>query len=249
MKAIAVHLAKGGVGKTSVSGALAFELAKRGRTILLDCDQQGNASSWHLTTAPEHELADVLTGKVNAADAIVKAPGGFDMLATFGLDGTLKAYGETGLTAEPFIFQDLVSELARLGYEYAILDLSPGLGQLEKAALLGASEVLTPMLPEYFSLDGLETFAHDLAKIRKAMRYAPEHRLVVVNAFDSRIGQHHTVAEQAEGIEGKRVFRLPVDPAIRKAQALHVSIQALPRDNAAKHETLAAYAGIAEAIA
>lgn len=250
MKAIAIHLQKGGVGKTSLSGALAYELAKRGRTVLVDVDPQGNASSWHLTTAPEHELAEVLTGKVEAAEAIVStATPGLDILPTFGLDGGLKSYGENDLANEPFIFQDLAAELSRLGYEYAVFDLSPGMGRLEKAALLAVSEVLSPMLAEYFSLDGLETFAYELGRLKKSLRYAPEHRIVIVNAFDARIGQHQAVAAQAEEIEGKIVFRIPVDPAIRKAQAAHVSIQALPREEAAKPETLSALAGIVEAIA
>ena len=249
MKAIAVHLQKGGVGKTSLAGALGYELSRKGRTVLVDVDPQGNLSSWHLTEAPAHELAEVLTGEVPVMGAIVRtATPDLDMLASFGIDGALKNYAETALADEPYVVQDLSAELARLGYEYAVLDLSPGMGRLERSALLGAGQVLTPLLAEFFSLDGLETFAYELSKLRKAMRYAPEHRAVIVNAYDARISQHRAIAEEADHIRGKAVVRVPVDPAFRKAQAAHVPIQALPVESAAKAETIAALRRIVEEI-
>ena len=44
MKVIGLGLQKGGVGKTSVSVALAAELAKSSKVLLIDADPQGNAS-------------------------------------------------------------------------------------------------------------------------------------------------------------------------------------------------------------
>jgi len=250
LKTIALHLQKGGVGKTSLSGALAYELSKRGRTILVDCDPQGNASSWHLKDAPPHELADVLAGRATAAEAIAAttAPG-LDILATFGLDGGLKLYGETTLSNEPFIFCELMDALAGQGYEYAVLDLSPGMGRLEKAALIAAGEVITPMTPEYFALDGLAIFDAELTKAKKAMRRGPEYKYIVVNAYDKRIEQHRAVADEAAFMQGRTVFRVPVDPAFRKAQALHLPAQELPKESAPKAETMAALQAITEAIA
>ncbi|GHU46472.1 hypothetical protein FACS1894200_00090 [Spirochaetia bacterium] len=37
---------KGGIGKDSLSAALAAELAKIGDTLLIDCDPQDSVSSW-----------------------------------------------------------------------------------------------------------------------------------------------------------------------------------------------------------
>jgi chromosome partitioning protein len=240
VKTIAFHLQKGGIGKTSISGSIAFELAKRGRTIILDLDPQGNLSSWLLTNSPEHELAAVLFGRVSVGSAIVATPTpNLDILPTFGLDGELKLFGENQLASEPFILCDLVEELSHLGYEYAVMDLSPGIGRLERSALIAADEVVTPMTPESFSLDGLDIFAAELAKAKKAMRRGPVHRRIVVNAFDGRIDQHRVIASQAWELQGFEVFTVPVDPCFRKAQALHLPIQILPKPQAAKVETLA----------
>ncbi len=249
MKTIAFHLQKGGVGKTSLSASVAFELSKHGRTIILDVDPQGNSSSWLLSESPAHELAAVLFGRVEAADAIVRtATPGLDILPTFGLDGELKLYGENQLSNEPFIFCDLAESLAGMGYAFAVLDMSPGMGRLERSALIAADEVLTPMTPEAFSLDGIEIFAAELAKTKKAMRRGPVHSRIVVNAYDARIGQHKAIMDQARGLGGFELFTVPVDPAFRKAQAMNMPVQGLPAESRAKPETLSELSRIAGAV-
>ncbi len=132
-----------------------------GRTILVDADPQGNSSAWFVgNREPKHELADVLLGNVAAEEAILSGP--FDLLISFGLAGQLKTYGENQLANEPFVFADLIEELSRLGYDHAVFDLSPGMGRLERAVLLGVDEVVTPMTPEHFSLDGIQIFDEEI---------------------------------------------------------------------------------------
>ncbi len=169
-KTISFHLQKGGVGKTTISGTLACQSALDGyRTLLIDVDPQGNASSWFLKEAPLFfELADVVQGKCYIHDAIIPIPQiqNMSLLPTFGIGGTLKLYAETKLAEEPFVLQDLVHEVSE-SFDRIILDLSPGLGRLERAALISSNEVITPMTPEVFSLDGLEIFIDELAKLKK----------------------------------------------------------------------------------
>jgi chromosome partitioning protein len=249
MKTIALHLGKGGTGKTSLSGALGYELARRGKTCLVDVDPQGNLTSWHLAELPEAELTDALTGKLDVKDAI--RPTGtpdLDILPTRGLDGDLRLYAESQLEREPFVFCDLTEELARLGYAFAVLDLSPAFGRLERAALIAADEVLCPMSPEYFGIDGIELFNGELGRLKKSMRRGPDFRRIIINAYDARIEQHRKIAGDVETWNAYTVFRVPTDPSFRKAQARHVSIQALPPDLAAKAETIETLHRVAEAV-
>jgi len=243
MKTIAFSLQKGGVGKTSLSVSTAVELAKNGRTIIIDCDPQGNASSWLLTTAPKWELASVLFGKATVQEAIVKTPTEnlfLDILPTFGLGGELKVYGENQAANEPFIFCDLSEQLAALGYDFCILDLSPGMGRLERAALVSADEVITPMTPEEFSLDGIQIFTNELAKIIKAMKRGPTHKKIIVNSYNKTIAQHNDIVRRVQDeLTAYDRYIIPVDPAFRKAQAEHVPIQELKKEHGAKTETIA----------
>jgi chromosome partitioning protein len=236
-------------GKTSLSCSIAVELAQKGRTILLDLDPQGNSSSWMLSSTPKYELASVLFGKTEVENAIVPTPvSNLDILPTFGIDGELKLYGENQLANEPFIFCDLIESLTTLGYDYAVFDLSPGMGRLERSALIAADEVVTPMTPEAFSLDGIEIFSAELEKTKKAMRRGPIHTYIIVNAFDTRIKQHVTIMEKAKELKGYKLFTIGVDPAFRKAQAANIPIQFLPKKEAAKAETLGTLHEIGDAL-
>lgn len=219
-KAIAFHLQKGGVGKTTVSGTLGCQSAISGHnTLLIDCDPQGNLSSWFLDDSPKLELADVLQGKCYAEEAIMKVKDidNLSILPTFGIGGTLKNYSETKLSDEPFVIQDLVKELSN-SFEHIVLDLSPGLGRLERAALIACDEIITPMTPEVFSLDGLEIFIEELTKLKKNYKSPVKHRRIIINSYDERIKQHRDIFNAAEASGRFSIFRIPVDPIFRKSQ-------------------------------
>lgn len=225
-KTIAFHLQKGGVGKTTISGTLACQSALDGyKTLLIDVDPQGNASSWFLQQAPEFELADVIQGHCYINDAIVPVPSldNFYILPTFGINGGLKNYSETKLAEEPFVIQDAVNEIKK-EFSHIILDLSPGLGRLERAALIASDEVITPMTPEVFSLDGLEIFIDELAKVKKNFRCNIEHSKIIINSYDERIKQHRDIFKAASG-GNFTIFRVPVDPGFRKAQEISIPPQ------------------------
>ena len=226
-KTVAFHLQKGGVGKTTISGTLACESALTGhKTLIVDCDPQGNISSWFLKDPPKYELADVLQGKCFINDAIIKVPSvdNLYILPTFGIGGTLKLYSETKLSEEPYVLQDLIGELSS-DFERIILDLSPGLGRLERSALIASDEVVSPMISEVFSLDGLEIFIHELQKIKKNMRVAVKHNKVIINSYDSRIKQHRDIYAEALKAKSYDVYLIPVDPIFRKYQEAGVAPQ------------------------
>jgi chromosome partitioning protein len=249
-KTVAFHLQKGGVGKTTISGTLACQSALAGfSTLLVDIDPQGNASSWFLKNAPNFELADVIQGKCFWKDAIVQIPQvpNLSVLPTFGIGGTLKAYSETKLAEEPFVLQDLMLELSG-SYERIILDLSPGLGRLERAALIASDEVITPMTPEVFSLDGLEIFIDELNKLKKNLRSNVKHTKIIINSFDNRIKQHRDIYNAAcAGVFS--VYKIPVDPLFRKAQEAGMAPQLFKKHGKGlKVTTIDAFAALDLAI-
>lgn len=219
-KTIALYLQKGGVGKTTISGTLACESALSGvKTLIIDCDPQGNISSWFLSSTPKYELSDVFQGTCYVNDAIVSVTSvpNLYILPTFGIGGSLKLYSETKLAEEPYVLQDLVSEVSK-DFDRVVLDMSPGLGRLERSALIASDEVISPMTSEVFSLDGLEIFIHELQKLKKNMRAQVKHNKILINSYDTRIKQHRDIYAAAMESGNYKVYLIPVDPIFRKAQ-------------------------------
>ena len=225
MKAIAFHLMKGGVGKTTLSVSVAWELVALGhRTVLIDCDPQGNASSWLLEgkAEPEHELADALMGRIPATAAVVSLDG-LDVIPTFGLGHTLRDWGKAGAASEPFAIANLVESLP---HAFAVLDLGPGMGAIETAALLATDEVVVTMTPEYFALDGIETWTAAVQSIERGLRAKINYSRVVVNALNRAVGQMRDVERQVRKVS-ERVYTIVTDPVFRKAQEDHVPAQTI----------------------
>ena len=77
----AITSGKGGVGKTFMSANLAAALARRGeRVLVLDADLGMANLDVVLNLFPKVTLHDVFTGKCSLEEALLPAPGGFDVL-------------------------------------------------------------------------------------------------------------------------------------------------------------------------
>ena len=223
MKSYAITNQKGGVGKTTMAGNVGYALAEQGhRVILVDLDPQSNLTTWLLTEAPDHELAQVLWRQASLADTIVSLRERLDLLPTFGLGGQLKKF-EPHLNDEPYLLGDLIAKLADR-YDFAILDLSPGWSRLEQSAVLAAQEAISPMQAEFFAFDGLEILADNLAKLRHGFRKEVTHRLIIVNGFDARMTRHHAITEKIQRDYDYRVHVVPTDSQLAKAQQVHKTI-------------------------
>jgi chromosome partitioning protein len=238
MKTIAISLQKGGSGKTSLAVSLAAELAGQGETLLVDCDPQGNASAW---VGPENinaELAGVLFRTYPLEKAITMTEtSGLSLLPSAGLGGELKVFIERSAPGEPFCMQDLISGITALGYRYCIIDLSPAFGTFEREAVTAADEVITPIMPDPFGVDGLQIFASNIIDARQRMHTQnPSYSKIVICAIDNRIKQHGAILESIRaGGNGLSVYPIPVDQVFRRAQTVRKTIQAL---GGAKPETL-----------
>lgn len=222
MKKIAFHNQKGGVGKTTISGNVAHYCSRKKKTILIDADPQGNASSWLLRDAPRYELADALLGDIEAREAIIEV-NGLSLIPTFSINGKLKSYSETKLFQEPFIFQDLCEALGALGYELIIFDLSPGMSQLERAVISACDEAIVPVNAEFFSIDGIETFSNELQKLNKNYRREVKHNKLVCNALNLSFSRHREIYKEFQSLNYE-LFTIPQDARLAECQLLHKSI-------------------------
>ena len=224
MKSIAFHILKGGVGKTSLSGNIAYCLSESNKTLLVDCDVQSNSTNWFYPEISNLELSDVLEGKSELQETILEISKNLFLLPTKKKQSGLKTYSETQLFKEPFIFEDLLGEIKKLNFDMVIFDLSPSISQLERCVLLAVDEVITPLTPEYFSYDGVELFNSELLKINKSYRKNIRHQKIVINNINQSFSTHKVYLKAIEKLSNYEIFKVPQDRKIADSQINNQSI-------------------------
>lgn len=246
MKSFTFLNRKGGTGKTSVSVTCAIELARQGfRTLLIDCDPQGNSSSW-LCTGFKYELADVLMGKAAVSDAIVPTiVENLSALPTFAINGSLQGYASS--TRNYYAFVDEIFP-SLTNFDYVIFDTSPAFGDFEKGIANSADTIVPVLKLDQFSADGFQTLIENLITTTKEIRckdLLEKISFVILNQQDKRMKFQSLFAENfMKNFDDTQFLTIPTDTAFVKAQILKRYVQ--DKAVVARKETLDAISAIAE---
>lgn len=191
---IAISSQKGGPGKTTLATNIAAILARhwgRGRTLLIDCDPQANATSIFLGADaafgpnPPPNLYHVLCSEARADNVIQHAqlklkrgpsPYILDILPSH----ISAAAAEIELVSKFERERRLRRWLAPIlpNYNYIILDCPPSLGLITINALMAATEVVVPVEPGYFPLVGIGLLKSTIEQLQ--MQSNPQLRITGV---------------------------------------------------------------------
>lgn len=198
-QSIAFFNNKGGVGKTTLVYHLAHMFADLGqRVLLLDLDPQANLTAMCVPEerlesiwpdAADHPgsllgaIRPILKGIGDVRDPVVEdvadgiglVPGDLG-LSTF--EDRLSDAWPRAMDGDEAAFRTLsafhrVALLARHGFsdpDLVLIDVGPNLGAINRAALLSADFVVTPLAPDLFSIQGLRNLGPTLTGWRRSWR-------------------------------------------------------------------------------
>ena len=220
-RVIAVANQKGGVGKTTTSVNLSACLAELGfRTLLIDLDPQGNASSGVgiETRGIETSIYDVLLNDVAISDCVEPAnvKNLFVVPANLDLAGAeIELVNE--MAREHRLKRAIDQELDE--YDYVIIDCPPSLGLLTVNALVAAREVLVPIQCEYYALEGLSQLTRSIEMIRKHLNPELELSTILLTMYDSRTKLASQVAEEVKTHFPNQVLSTIIPRSVRVSEA------------------------------
>ena len=234
-KTFCVFMQKGGVGKTTLTGMLAYELSKYGKTLMIDADQQGNLSYLYnpdfTQISKDKCFLSVLREEVSLENAVFECKPvdetckGLYLLGTKKNDNDLRSYMESGFRDDPNSIRQIVKDAKDLGFNYVFFDLPPSFGFYEKIILSNASDIIPIIEPEDFAVESLTNFNTQIKKLK--VQYDAKMvqcRYLIVNKGNNQKMVHKFWTEKLRDTSYE-VFEFHDSKAVSGAISYHVPMQ------------------------
>jgi chromosome partitioning protein len=220
-RVIAIANQKGGVGKTTTTINLGAALAEMGeRTLIIDLDPQGNASTG---LGVENRGLEVSMYHVLMHDVPIE-----NCIEPTAVKHLFVAPASLDLAGAEIELVPAFSREARLKraldavldeFEYILIDCPPSLGLLTVNGLSAATEVLVPIQCEYYALEGLGQLLRNVDLVRRNLNPQLEVSTILCVMYDARTKLADQVVDEVREHFGDKVLRSVVPRNVRLSEA------------------------------
>ena len=218
---IAIANQKGGVGKTTTAVNLGASLAvSEQRTLVIDCDPQGNTTSalgFPRDPARRTLYQAMMLGEPIERVIIDAQVEGLDLIPS---DKNLVGAAVELVSAEEreYRLRALINPL-REKYSFILLDCPPSLDLLTLNALAASDSVLVPIQCEYLALEGVSELLDTLMRLRRSINPSLAIEGILLTMYDDRTTLSKQVASDLRSFFGAQVFESVIPRNVRLAEA------------------------------
>jgi len=220
-RVIAIANQKGGVGKTTTAVNLGASLAAaEQKTLIIDCDPQGNTTS--ALGFPKDPARRTLYQTLILDEPVDR------IILDAQVEGLELIPSDKNLVGAAVELVSMENREYRLkaaiqgirdNYTFVLIDCPPALDLLTLNALAASDSVLVPIQCEYFALEGVSELLDTLMRLRRTINPSLAIEGILLTMYDDRTTLSKQVAADLRSFFGAQVFETVIPRNVRLAEA------------------------------